>query len=56
MHTDKQEQQPIVIDRVELQAELSWLMMRVHRVRKLLQLEPIETPRQKKRQRHQPNQ
>lgn len=39
----------INISKVELQDELSWLMQRVHRIRKLLQLEPIETPRQKKR-------
>lgn len=42
----------IVVNREELQEELSWLMLRVHRIRKLLRLEPILTPRQKRRQRH----
>lgn len=39
----------ISISKVELQDELSWLMQRVHRIRKVLNLAPIETPRQKKR-------
>ena len=39
----------INVSKVELQDELSWLMQRVHRLRKLLGLDPIVTPRQKKR-------
>ena len=37
------------IRRSELQDELSWLMQRVHRLRRILDLEPIVTPRQDRR-------
>lgn len=37
------------VRRSELQDELSWLMQRVHRLRKILGLEPIVTPRRGKR-------
>ena len=51
MNVQKSTSQPdaINVSKVELQDELSWLMQRVHRLRKLLGLDPIVTPRQKKR-------
>jgi len=51
MNVQESTSQPdaINVSKVELQDELSWLMQRVHRLRKLLELDPIVTPRQKKR-------
>jgi|JI10StandDraft_1071094.scaffolds.fasta_scaffold428903_2 hypothetical protein len=51
MNVQESTSQPdaINVSKVELQDELSWLMQRVHRLRKLLGLDPIVTPRQKKR-------
>ncbi len=51
MNAQESASQPdaIEISKSDLQDELSWLMQRVHRLRKTLGLAPIETPRQKKR-------